>query len=180
MRPCQTRPKTSLPTSSSRTSGEAHPPGHEPHVQSPVCVCAEWETGLRPGRSGALPGPPPSHHGHPLSTGPMSAAQCLAHPWPNNLAEKAKRCNRRLKSQILLKKYLMKSWGTARTEAGRREGYGVGKALAPLAPVLAGSVWKTELAFSLFVLGWLLPWVVASAHPPPWGGASFYGLGFVE
>uniref|UniRef100_A0A8C0AEI1 Myosin light chain kinase 2, skeletal/cardiac muscle n=1 Tax=Bos mutus grunniens TaxID=30521 RepID=A0A8C0AEI1_BOSMU len=38
----------------------------------------------------------------------MSAAQCLAHPWLNNLAEKAKRCNRRLKSQILLKKYLMK------------------------------------------------------------------------
>ncbi|XP_075383912.1 myosin light chain kinase 2, skeletal/cardiac muscle [Tenrec ecaudatus] len=38
----------------------------------------------------------------------MSAAQCLAHPWLNNLAEKAKRCNRRLKSQILLKRYLMK------------------------------------------------------------------------
>ncbi|XP_042639528.1 myosin light chain kinase 2, skeletal/cardiac muscle [Orycteropus afer afer] len=38
----------------------------------------------------------------------MSAAQCLDHPWLNNLAEKAKRCNRRLKSQILLKKYLMK------------------------------------------------------------------------
>nr|XP_003411686.1 LOW QUALITY PROTEIN: myosin light chain kinase 2, skeletal/cardiac muscle [Loxodonta africana] len=38
----------------------------------------------------------------------MSAAQCLAHPWLNNLAEKAKRCNRLLKSQILLKKYLMK------------------------------------------------------------------------
>ncbi|XP_034861954.1 myosin light chain kinase 2, skeletal/cardiac muscle [Mirounga leonina] len=41
-------------------------------------------------------------------TARMSAAQCLAHPWLNNLAEKAKRCNRRLKSQILLKKYLMK------------------------------------------------------------------------
>uniref|UniRef100_A0A8C3WBM6 Myosin light chain kinase 2, skeletal/cardiac muscle n=1 Tax=Catagonus wagneri TaxID=51154 RepID=A0A8C3WBM6_9CETA len=40
--------------------------------------------------------------------GRMSAAQCLDHPWLNNLAEKAKRCNRRLKSQILLKKYLMK------------------------------------------------------------------------
>ncbi|KAM5218595.1 LOW QUALITY PROTEIN: myosin light chain kinase 2, skeletal/cardiac muscle [Hipposideros larvatus] len=38
----------------------------------------------------------------------MSAAQCLDHPWLNNLAEKAKRCNRRLKSQILLKRYLMK------------------------------------------------------------------------
>lgn len=51
----------------------------------------------------------------------MSAAQCLAHPWLNNLAEKAKRSNRRLKSQILLKKYLMKRrWkvGLARWEGG--------------------------------------------------------------
>ncbi|NXW62249.1 MYLK2 kinase, partial [Eurystomus gularis] len=38
----------------------------------------------------------------------MSAAQCLQHPWLNNLAEKAKRCNRRLKSQVLLKKYVMR------------------------------------------------------------------------
>ncbi|XP_054029475.1 myosin light chain kinase 2, skeletal/cardiac muscle [Dryobates pubescens] len=38
----------------------------------------------------------------------MSAAQCLEHPWLNNLAEKAKRCNRRLKSQVLLKKYVMR------------------------------------------------------------------------
>lgn len=44
----------------------------------------------------------------PLRSARMSAEQCLAHPWLNNLAEKAKRCNRRLKSQILLKKYLMK------------------------------------------------------------------------
>lgn len=43
-----------------------------------------------------------------LHSARMSAEQCLAHPWLNNLAEKAKRCNRRLKSQILLKKYLMK------------------------------------------------------------------------
>lgn len=50
----------------------------------------------------ALTMPPPLHRAR------MSAAQCLAHPWLNNLAEKAKRCNRRLKSQILLKKYLMK------------------------------------------------------------------------
>ncbi|NXP15661.1 MYLK2 kinase, partial [Thinocorus orbignyianus] len=38
----------------------------------------------------------------------MSAGQCLQHPWLNNLAEKAKRCNRRLKSQVLLKKYVMR------------------------------------------------------------------------
>ncbi|NWT54806.1 MYLK2 kinase, partial [Erythrocercus mccallii] len=38
----------------------------------------------------------------------MSADQCLQHPWLNNLAEKAKRSNRRLKSQVLLKKYVMK------------------------------------------------------------------------
>ncbi|NXP75217.1 MYLK2 kinase, partial [Ramphastos sulfuratus] len=41
-------------------------------------------------------------------SGRMSAAQCLEHPWLNNLAEKAKRCNRRLKSQVLLKKYVMR------------------------------------------------------------------------
>lgn len=50
----------------------------------------------------------------------MSAAQCLAHPWLNNLAEKAKRCNRRLKSQILLKKYLMKRrWKVRGVVVGR-------------------------------------------------------------
>ncbi|NWZ12351.1 MYLK2 kinase, partial [Agelaius phoeniceus] len=38
----------------------------------------------------------------------MSADQCLRHPWLNNLAEKAKRSNRRLKSQVLLKKYVMR------------------------------------------------------------------------
>ncbi|NXM69666.1 MYLK2 kinase, partial [Serilophus lunatus] len=38
----------------------------------------------------------------------MSADQCLQHPWLNNLAEKARRCNRRLKSQVLLKKYVMR------------------------------------------------------------------------
>ncbi|NWH80224.1 MYLK2 kinase, partial [Piaya cayana] len=41
-------------------------------------------------------------------SGRMSAGQCLEHPWLNNLAEKAKRCNRRLKSQVLLKKYVMR------------------------------------------------------------------------
>ncbi|XP_009076086.1 PREDICTED: myosin light chain kinase 2, skeletal/cardiac muscle [Acanthisitta chloris] len=38
----------------------------------------------------------------------MSADQCLQHPWLNNLAEKAKRSNLRLKSQVLLKKYVMR------------------------------------------------------------------------
>ncbi|NXS31793.1 MYLK2 kinase, partial [Pomatostomus ruficeps] len=38
----------------------------------------------------------------------MSADQCLQHPWLNSLAEKAKRSNRRLKSQVLLKKYVMR------------------------------------------------------------------------
>lgn len=77
-------------------------------AKSSVCVC--WVgTGLGGRQEWCLPGLPP-----PLTTPPtlhrarMSAAQCLAHPWLNNLAEKAKRCNRRLKSQILLKKYLMK------------------------------------------------------------------------
>uniref|UniRef100_A0A8D2L5M4 Myosin light chain kinase 2 n=1 Tax=Varanus komodoensis TaxID=61221 RepID=A0A8D2L5M4_VARKO len=41
-------------------------------------------------------------------SGRMSAAQCLQHPWLNNLAEKAKRVNRRLKSQVLLRKYVMR------------------------------------------------------------------------
>lgn len=37
---------------------------------------------------------------------------------------------------------------------------------------------ENRTGFSLFVLGWLLPWVVAlHSPPPPWGGASFYGLG---
>ncbi|XP_074867754.1 myosin light chain kinase 2, skeletal/cardiac muscle [Carettochelys insculpta] len=38
----------------------------------------------------------------------MSAAKCLQHPWLNDLAEKAQRCNRRLKSQVLLRKYVMR------------------------------------------------------------------------
>ncbi|NXA34344.1 MYLK2 kinase, partial [Eudromia elegans] len=38
----------------------------------------------------------------------LSAGQCLQHPWLNSLAEKAKRSNRRLKSQVLLKKYVMR------------------------------------------------------------------------
>ncbi|XP_066482019.1 myosin light chain kinase 2, skeletal/cardiac muscle [Tiliqua scincoides] len=38
----------------------------------------------------------------------MNAAQCLQHPWLNNLAAKAKSVNRRLKSQVLLRKYVMR------------------------------------------------------------------------
>ncbi|XP_078507884.1 myosin light chain kinase 2, skeletal/cardiac muscle [Lissotriton helveticus] len=41
-------------------------------------------------------------------SGRLSAGQCLRHPWLNNLAEKAKRCNRLLKSQIELRKYMMR------------------------------------------------------------------------
>ncbi|XP_033009746.1 myosin light chain kinase 2, skeletal/cardiac muscle isoform X2 [Lacerta agilis] len=41
-------------------------------------------------------------------SGRLSAAQCLQHPWLNNLGDKAKRVNRRLKSQVLLRKYVMK------------------------------------------------------------------------
>ncbi|XP_075427847.1 myosin light chain kinase 2, skeletal/cardiac muscle isoform X1 [Ascaphus truei] len=41
-------------------------------------------------------------------SGRMSAAQCLRHPWLNNLAQKAKLCNRLLKSQIELRKYMMR------------------------------------------------------------------------
>ncbi|KAM9120998.1 myosin light chain kinase 2, skeletal/cardiac muscle [Pangshura tecta] len=41
-------------------------------------------------------------------SGRMSAAKCLQHPWLNDLAEKAKRCNRCLKSQVLLRKYVMR------------------------------------------------------------------------
>uniref|UniRef100_A0A8C8SBA7 Myosin light chain kinase 2, skeletal/cardiac muscle n=1 Tax=Pelusios castaneus TaxID=367368 RepID=A0A8C8SBA7_9SAUR len=41
-------------------------------------------------------------------SGRMSAGKCLQHPWLNGLAEKAKRYNRRLKSQILLRKYVMR------------------------------------------------------------------------
>lgn len=49
----------------------------------------------------------------------MSAGQCLQHPWLTNLAEKAKRCNRRLKSQVLLKKYVMRRrWKVCRDGRG--------------------------------------------------------------
>nr|XP_060627597.1 myosin light chain kinase 2, skeletal/cardiac muscle [Anolis sagrei ordinatus] len=41
-------------------------------------------------------------------SGRMNAAQCLQHPWLNNLGEKAGRVNRRLKSQVLLRKYVMR------------------------------------------------------------------------
>ncbi|XP_063315580.1 myosin light chain kinase 2, skeletal/cardiac muscle [Pelobates fuscus] len=41
-------------------------------------------------------------------SGRMSAGQCLKHPWLNDLARKAKLCNRLLKSQIELRKYMMR------------------------------------------------------------------------
>ncbi|KAM9445724.1 myosin light chain kinase 2, skeletal/cardiac muscle [Clarias gariepinus] len=39
-------------------------------------------------------------------SGRLSAAQCLKHPWLNNISEKAKRSNIILKSQVILKKYM--------------------------------------------------------------------------
>ncbi|XP_066558326.1 myosin light chain kinase 2, skeletal/cardiac muscle isoform X2 [Amia ocellicauda] len=39
-------------------------------------------------------------------SGRLSAAQCLKHPWLNNIAEKAKHNNICLNSQVLLKKYM--------------------------------------------------------------------------
>ncbi|XP_078400477.1 myosin light chain kinase 3 isoform X1 [Cetorhinus maximus] len=36
----------------------------------------------------------------------FSAAQCLKHSWLNNLPEKAKKCRVRLKSQVMLRKYI--------------------------------------------------------------------------
>ncbi|XP_056403912.1 myosin light chain kinase 2, skeletal/cardiac muscle [Hyla sarda] len=41
-------------------------------------------------------------------SGRMSASQCLKHPWLNDLARKAKLCNRLLKSQMELRKYMMR------------------------------------------------------------------------
>ncbi|XP_030623520.1 myosin light chain kinase 2, skeletal/cardiac muscle [Chanos chanos] len=44
-------------------------------------------------------------------SGRLSAAQCLKHPWLNNISEKAKKSNIVLKSQVLLKKYMArKMW----------------------------------------------------------------------
>lgn len=106
--------------------------GHEPepHRASPVHACAGWEgIGWKAGWTPVPVGTPPTFSTpSPFHRARMSAAQCLAHPWLNNLAEKAKRCNRRLKSQILLKKYLMKrrwkvplGWGWVKGGAARRE-----------------------------------------------------------
>lgn len=61
----------------------------------------------------------------------MSAGQCLEHPWLNNLAEKAKLCNRRLKSQVLLKKYVMRRRWKVR---GRGSMLGVGEVPSPAHP----------------------------------------------
>uniref|UniRef100_UPI00398F4CAF myosin light chain kinase family member 4-like n=1 Tax=Pristiophorus japonicus TaxID=55135 RepID=UPI00398F4CAF len=41
-------------------------------------------------------------------SGRISAAQCLKHPWLNNIAEKSRHSKIQLKSQLLLKKYVMK------------------------------------------------------------------------
>lgn len=41
-----------------------------------------------------------------MCSGRLSAAQCLKHPWLNNILEKAKSSNIVLKSQVLLKKYM--------------------------------------------------------------------------
>ncbi|XP_067904860.1 myosin light chain kinase 2, skeletal/cardiac muscle [Heterodontus francisci] len=41
-------------------------------------------------------------------SGRLSAAQCLKHPWLNNIAEKTRHSKIQLKSQLLLKKYVMK------------------------------------------------------------------------
>ncbi|XP_069765968.1 myosin light chain kinase 3 isoform X4 [Narcine bancroftii] len=41
-------------------------------------------------------------------SGRISATQCLKQPWLNNIAEKAKQCKVRLKSQILLQKYMVR------------------------------------------------------------------------
>ncbi|XP_067856316.1 myosin light chain kinase 2, skeletal/cardiac muscle-like isoform X2 [Heptranchias perlo] len=38
----------------------------------------------------------------------ISATQCLKQPWLNNIAEKAKQCKVRLKSQVLLQKYMVR------------------------------------------------------------------------
>ncbi|XP_066441989.1 myosin light chain kinase 2, skeletal/cardiac muscle [Eleutherodactylus coqui] len=41
-------------------------------------------------------------------SGRMNAGECLKHPWLNDLARKAKLCNRLLKSQMELRKYMMR------------------------------------------------------------------------
>lgn len=74
----------------------------------------------------------------------MSAGQCLQHPWLNNLAEKAKRCNRRLKSQVLLKKYVMRRrWKVRGAGTGRKRVNAIWGGCQPL-PVLADGIWDME------------------------------------
>lgn len=85
-----------------------------------------------PGLSGPSRGLPSPHC--PLHSARMSAEQCLAHPWLNNLAEKAKRCNRRLKSQILLKKYLMKRRWKVHDLGQKEGGWEVGEPQCQLQP----------------------------------------------
>ena len=146
-----------------------------------VCVCVHCRAGRGPGSGWALVFR--RHSAHPHRTAPshrarMSAAQCLAHPWLNNLAEKAKRCNRRLKSQILLKKYLMKRrWKVPLDTVGRREGLQAGRApgtrsqAPPALPwqflsTRPSPVWKTGLAFLSLSRAGSSPGVV-TLHPPP-------------
>lgn len=117
-------------------------------------------------------------------SGRMSAGQCLQHPWLNNLAEKAKRCNRRLKSQVLLKKYVMRrrwkvrgaSMGKKRVNAVWGSWGGVG---CQSLPILVDGIWDMEDAMwcQLGHKGWeplsleeglpssrVFAWV-----PPRWG-----------
>lgn len=162
--------------------------GREPRVCGPsVCGCHQGRSRLAgllflkdvlPTLT-SLPPPPP-----PPPRARMSAAECLAHPWLNNLAEKAKRCNRRLKSQILLKKYLMKRRWKVLLDRGGEQGGAAGQeeplAPGPTSPALADAVaqarpcLENSVGFSLFVLGCLL---TLHPPPPPWGGASIWGSG---
>lgn len=165
------RPKASSPTSSSRTRGEALHRMWTPCVRARfTSLQAGQELREGPGDSGACGLATHRRHAGPTPTprrARMSAAQCLAHPWLNNLAEKAKRCNRRLKSQVLLKKYLMKrrwkvllGWGWEREGLqGRKSSWH--RIPGPTSPALAGSAdqaWprlENRAGFSPFVLGWL-------------------------
>lgn len=98
-------------------AGCAEPSGScpAPLIPGPTPLACSWRPGAPGWAEKGLIGGDAS----PLTpSARMSASQCLEHPWLNNLAEKAKRCNRQLKSQVLLKKYVMrrrwKVWGTAR------------------------------------------------------------------
>lgn len=164
---CRTRPKTLFPISSPRTRGEA-------------CLgCGLCMFKCIPGPHGPGIGLPSAQH--PLHSARMSAEQCLAHPWLNNLAEKAKRCNRRLKSQILLKKYLMKRrWKVPELGGGGRGGLRDARAPLPGSTIpampwqsLANRAWPCleNMGFSLGPgLAPILNWS-CSLTPPARGGS---------